>query len=131
MKTTWPLRKAHPLLLLMLPASLICITIAFAREPYRPQINPADFKAKVDHPYFPLVHSTVFKYIEKAGGETSEDEITVTHDTKTIMGVRCIVVHDILSENGQLKEDTYDWYAQDKQGTVWYFGETTREFKAG
>src|SRR5438105_8604618 len=131
MKTNRHLKKACTCLLLLLPVGVAGIAIAFGREPYRPQINPANFKAKVDHPYFPLVPGTVLKYIEKGGGETSEDEVTVTHDTKMIMGVKCIVVHDVVSENGQLKEDTSDWYAQDKQGTVWYFGETTREFKAG
>ena len=106
-------------------------TFAIGSEPYKPVIDPANFQAKVDNPYFPLVPGTTLKYEEKAGGETDENEVTVTSDTKVIMGVKCVVVHDIVREKGAVKEDTYDWYAQDKQGSVWYFGEQTKEFKAG
>ena len=114
------------LLIAMSPA-----TFVVAAEPYNPAIDPANFQSTVDNPYFPLVPGTVWKYVEKAGGVTSENEVTVTHDTKMIMGVKCVVVHDVVKEKGRLKEDTRDWYAQDKQGKVWYFGEATREFKEG
>jgi len=96
--------------------------------PYHPQIDPANFSATVDNPYLPLVPGTSFMLIEKEGRETRENEVTVTHDTKTIMGVTCVVVHDVVRVKGVLTEDTYDWYAQDKQGNVWYFGEDTKEF---
>ncbi len=52
--------------------------------------------------------------------------LTVTNQTKTIQGVATTVVHDSLYLNGRLREDTIDWYAQDKHGTVWYFGEDTK-----
>ncbi|GLP76560.1 hypothetical protein TUM20983_36700 [Mycobacterium antarcticum] len=52
----------------------------------------------------------------------------VTRDTKTVMGVKTVVVHDFLTLEGTLAEDTFDWYAQDRDGTVWYFGEATTEF---
>ena len=122
---------AHSVRVLLLTASAALIAVALGKEPYEPKIDPANFQTKVDHPYFPLVPGTVFHYIEKAGGETSENDVTVTHDTKTIMGVKCVVVHDVLSQKGRVTEDTYDWYAQDKQGNVWYFGEATKEFKEG
>jgi hypothetical protein len=51
----------------------------------------------------------------------------VTADTKTIMGVPARVVHDSVYEDGVLAEDTFDWYAQRDDGTIWYFGEDTRE----
>ena len=98
---------------------------------YHPTIDPANFTHVVDNPYFPLVPGTTFTFAEKEGRETRENKVTVTHDTKTIMGVKCVVVHDTVSLDGVLMEDTFDWYAQDKQGTVWYFGEATREFKSG
>ncbi len=47
------------------------------------------------------------------------------------MGVKCTLVHDVVTSRGEVKEDTRDWFAQDKQGTVWYFGEATQEFKPG
>ena len=122
---------APSVLVFLLTACAACIALAFGKEPYKPKIDPANFQSKIDHPYFPLVPGTVFHYIEKAGGETSENDVTVTHDTKTLMGVKCVVVHDVISLKGKVTEDTYDWYAQDKQGNVWYFGEATKEFKPG
>ena len=97
---------------------------------YHPTIDVANFQAAIDNPYLPLVPGTTFKLIEKQGKRTSENVITVTHDTKVIMGVTCVVVRDQVMENGKVTEDTYDWYAQDKQGNVWYFGEDTKEFHA-
>ena len=102
-----------------------------ARGEYHPTIDPANFTHVVTNPYFPLVPGTTFTTIEKEGRETRENKTTVTHDTKTIMGVKCVVVHDTVKIDGTLLEDTLDWYAQDKQGAVWYFGETTKEFKSG
>jgi hypothetical protein len=59
---------------------------------YQPHIDPADFQTVVDNPYYPLVPGTILKYIEQSEGETLENEITVTHDTKIVMGVKCVVV---------------------------------------
>ena len=97
---------------------------------YHPAIDPTNFQATVDNPYLPLVPGTTFKFIEKQGKRISENEVTVTHDSKVVMGVKCVVVHDVVKEKGVLEEDTFDWYAQDKQGNVWYFGEDTKEFHA-
>jgi hypothetical protein len=98
---------------------------------YHPTIDPANFQSEVDNPYFPLVPGTTYAFTEKVGKEVSENEVTVTHDTKTILGVKCIVVHDTVKRKGVLKEETFDWYAQDKEGTVWYMGEDTKEFLGG
>ncbi|MSR64900.1 MAG: hypothetical protein EXS18_03865 [Verrucomicrobiae bacterium] len=108
-----------------------CIALGGRDAGYQPHIDPSNFQATVDNPYHPLVPGTVLKYIEKAGRETSETEVTVTRDTKVVMGVACVVVRDRVKENGVLREETYDWYAQDKQGTVWHFGAAAREFKSG
>lgn len=104
---------------------------AEASAPYRPVIDPAKFSHIVDHPYYPLVPGTTAIFTEKEGSETRENKITVTRDTKTVMGVKCVVVRDTVSVDGVLKEDTLDWFAQDKEGAVWYFGEATREFESG
>ncbi len=96
---------------------------------YQPHIDPANFVTVVDNPYFPLVPGTTFKLVEKLGKHVSENTITVTPDTKVVMGVTCVVVRDKVVEKDVVKEDTFDWYAQDKQGNVWYFGEDTKEFK--
>ena len=91
-------------------------------------IDPAQFVARVDHPYFPLVPGTRFVFHETKDGKTNINEVTVMSETKVIMGVTCTVVHDVVLANGATEEETYDWYAQDKAGNVWYFGEDTKEF---
>ena len=101
-----------------------------AAEAYNPHIDAANFQTTVDNPWFPLVPGTTYSYLEKIGGSTNENEVIVTKDTKVIMGVTCVVVHDKVMHNGALLEETFDWYAQDKQGNVWYFGEATKEFEA-
>ncbi len=98
---------------------------------YAPHIDPADFATTIDNKYFPLKPGTTFAYQGKTKDATERDVVSVTHDTKQIMGVECVVVDDKVSEDGKLHEDTYDWYAQDKKGNVWYFGEDTKEYKNG
>lgn len=114
-----------------LAAGAGCQALGARDKSYHPEINPTDFSSTVDNPYYPLVPGTTLKYIETDKGETSENEITVTKDTKTIMGVKCVVVHDVVRKNGRVAEDTYDWLAQHKDGSVWYFGENTKEISAG
>jgi hypothetical protein len=97
------------------------------QKAYAPHINPAEFTTAVDNEYFPLEPGTTFVY----QGGTERDEMTVTYDTRKVMGVECVVVDDRAWEGGKLIERTYDWFAQDKEGTVWYFGEDTREYKNG
>ncbi len=100
-------------------------------DAYRPHVDPADFVAAVDHPYFPLVPGTTFRYRQWSGRDSSDDVVEVTSETKMILGVRCTVVHDRATRHGALLEETLDWYAQDRRGNVWYFGEATREFGPG
>ncbi|HEX5135971.1 MAG TPA: hypothetical protein VFY93_03285 [Planctomycetota bacterium] len=88
-------------------------------------VDPDDFTCRVDNKYFPLKPGTTYDY-ESSSGET--EEVYVTCDTKEILGVTCVVVHDVVyDEDGEWIEDTYDWYAQDKCGNVWYFGEDSTE----
>jgi hypothetical protein len=96
-------------------------------HPYRPDIDPADFRSTVDNPWFPLVPGTTFRYDERVGARHARDVVTVTSERKTILGVACTVVHDVVRSKGAVLEDTWDWYGQDRQGNVWYFGEDTRE----
>jgi len=98
-----------------------------ASEAYSPNIDPANFVNGIDNKYFPLDPGTTFVY----EGNAQRDEMAVTSDTKKIMGVECVVVDDRGYEAGKLIEQTYDWYAQDKEGNVWYFGEDTKEYENG
>ena len=120
-------RRTNPSITLLLSA----FATAFAAEPYRPAIDPSNFTHVVNNPWFPLTPGSTAIYVEQIGREKRENKVTVTHETKVIVGVKCIVVHDTVTLDGAVVEDTFDWYAQDKQGAVWYFGEATREFKTG
>jgi hypothetical protein len=89
--------------------------------------DPSNFVKKIDNPYCPLKPGTTFIYRGETEGTPTRDVTIVTHQTKEILGVTTTVVHDRVYEDGILTEDTFDWYAQDKQGNVWYFGEDTKE----
>jgi len=100
-------------------------------EPYEPTINPADFVAQIDNQYLLFTPGTTFIYEGETEDGKERIEVEVTHETKEILGVTCIVVRDRVWVDGELAEDTFDWYAQDKDGNVWYFGEDSKEYKGG
>jgi hypothetical protein len=96
---------------------------------YAPKIDPADFVEKIDNPYFPLGPGKTFVFEEETedGFERIEDQ--VTSDTREILGVKCVVLRDRVTLDGELIEDTLDWYAQDRDGNVWYFGEASKHYE--
>ena len=100
-------------------------------EPYDPVINPADFVAQIDNQYLPLTPGTTFLYEGETEDGKERIEVEVTHETKEILGVTCTVVSDKVWVDGELAEDTLDWFAQDKDGNVWYFGEDSKEYEDG
>lgn len=102
-----------------------------ATEGWNPKIDPSNFLSSIDNPLFPLKPGTVFIYETVGEDETERVEVHVTHETKVILGVTCTVVRDTVTVDGKVIEDTYDWYAQDKEGNVWYFGEDSKAYRAG
>jgi hypothetical protein len=97
-----------------------------------PPFDANNFVKGVDHPYFPLPPGKIYTFhnVFKDGEELNTVE--VTRNSKTILGVAVTVVHDrVFIADGSLGEDTFDWYGQDKQGNVWYFGEDTRTLDHG
>ena len=95
-------------------------------------LDPADFVAVIDNPYWPMAPGSKWVYRETdAEGTEQRVEVTVTDRTKTILGIPATVVHDIVTEGDEVIEDTFDWYAQDTWGNVWYLGEDTKEFENG
>ena len=92
-------------------------------------LDAADFTTQIDNPYFPLPVGARWEIrVTDQEGLTQHETITVLDQTKKVAdGVTTRVVHDVVREDGKLAEVTDDWYAQDKQGNVWYFGEDTAD----
>lgn len=119
--------------------AFVATTTAFAlqkgahpeSEPYHPAIDPASFSTDVNNPYFTLAPGTTFTYKGKSSEGAEVNKVTVTDRTRKVMGVTTRVVWDRVWLNDRLIEETYDWYAQDKVGNVWYFGEDSREIAKG
>jgi hypothetical protein len=91
------------------------------------------FTTHIDNPYLPMKAGTrqVFREIDAQGHQT-RDVVRVTHRTKRVAaGIIARVVRDTATQNGQVVEDTFDYYAQDAKGNVWYLGEDTTEFENG
>jgi len=99
---------------------------------YNPQIpSPSHFSKVIDNPYFPLPVGRTFVYRGIENGKQELDRMHVTGRTKTIAGITATVVSDNVYEPPpKLLEKTFDYYAQDDKGNVWYLGENTREFLA-
>ena len=95
------------------------------------QLDPADFSTNIDNPYWPMRPGSHWVYREVENGEAQRVDVTVTNRTKTLHGIEARVVHDRVSQHGETVEDTYDWYAQDSAGNLWYMGEDTAEYENG
>jgi hypothetical protein len=99
--------------------------------PWDPKIDPANFTHKITNPYFPLEPGTTRISAGRKDGVPQVHELSVLRQTRVIMGVRCAFVKDVVTSNGEMVEKTSDWYAQDADGNVWYFGEATADFAKG
>ena len=103
---------------------------------YNPAIDPANFLSPAEiaahpNPLYPLIPGTTMNYRTVTSTETTTTAIKVTLETRTLLGVTCIVVRDTAKINGKLHEGTVDFFAQDRSGNVWYFGENTAEYVDG
>ena len=96
-----------------------------------PEFDPKDFVRGVDNRFFPLRPGTRTIFTGSSDGESERTVVDVTRDKKTILGIEATVVLDRVFHNGVLKEKTFDWYAQDEDGNVWYLGEDSKAFEAG
>jgi hypothetical protein len=96
-------------------------------------IDPSEFTTEIDNPYWPMKPGSQWVFRETdAEGTVSRVVVTVLDKTKMIAnGVEARIVHDQVTEDDQVVEDTYDWYAQDADGNLWYLGEDTTEYENG
>jgi hypothetical protein len=98
---------------------------------YDPMIDPADFAGPIDNPLFTLVPGTTRHYEGQTEDGLETVDETVTNDVESILGIEATVVHVLEYLDGELSEETFDWYAQDEEGNVWYLGEDSREIEDG
>ncbi len=96
---------------------------------YAPELDPADFVRRIDNPYLPFIPGSRWVYESDDGSERIE--VVVLDETREILGITATMVRDTVTEDGELVEDTVDWYAQDRDGNVWYLGRTRRSSRTG
>jgi hypothetical protein len=102
-----------------------------AGTPYAPTIDPDDFTGPIDNPYMPLVPGAARIYESQTADGLERIEVIVLDETRAVMGVTTTVVRDTVTLDGVLVEDTFDWFAQDAAGNVWYFGEAVDNYEDG
>jgi len=98
---------------------------------YEPVLKPTDFVHAITNAYFPLPVGRTLIYRGIRDGVTQIDTVHVTSQTRVLEGITATVVTDVATHNGRLLEKTTDYYAQDKQGNVWYLGEKTAAYSHG
>ena len=94
-------------------------------------LDPAEFVPQIDNHYWPMAPGTRWVSREFDFEGSQRVTVTVLERTRDIEGIEATVVHDVVSERGELVENTFDWYAQDVCGNVWYLGENTKEYENG
>jgi len=130
-------RKAPPVSAATVAAAMLGVGIQAAlagsphRHGYEPVLNPKKFVRVINNPYFPLPVGRTLIYRGVKDGKTQVDRVHVTAHTRVLEGITATAVTDVSTHNGHVLEKTTDWYAQDKQGNVWYLGERTAEFLPG
>jgi hypothetical protein len=85
----------------------------------------------IDNPWLPFPSGTTYHFTGVVDKKSSTDTVGATGNTPTIDGVKARAVHDEVAVNNKVIEKTDDFYAQDKQGNVWYMGEDSFELQNG
>jgi hypothetical protein len=96
-----------------------------------PPFDAQRFTTPTANPYFPLVVGSKHTFRQDTPEGLEEIVIEVLPDVKVILGVSCVVVRDTVTLDGDLVEDTFDWFAPDSDGNVWYLGEDSKEYEDG
>jgi hypothetical protein len=102
-----------------------------ALDPYEPDVGSLQFVDGIDNRFMPLQPGTRYVYEGRSDGELERVVISVLQKTKTVMGIDCTVVKDVVRVDGEIAEKTFDWFAQDTSGNVWYLGENSHEYANG
>ena len=112
--------------------------------PYAPDLQPDHFLDPEEitpanaNPYWPLIAGNQWVYEGDTEDGVEVITVTVTDAIKEIeypaesgQTFACVVVRDVVELDGEVIEDTLDWYAQDQAGNVWYFGEISKNYENG
>ncbi len=134
-----PLLAALALLVAASAVSAASSDAERARLPFRaavaecPPFPGADaFVDRIDNRYLPMIPGSIYIYKGSEDGEEQRNVVEVTHETRTILGVDAVVVRDTVTDSdGELIEQTLDWFAQDESGNVWYLGEDSKDYENG
>lgn len=95
------------------------------------EFNPSNFVLGINNPYYSLIPETMYTYESETEDGLEKNIVTVTSEKKEILGVQTTVVWDRVWLDDELIEETYDWYSQDNEGNIWYFGEDSKEYEDG
>jgi len=98
---------------------------------YDPTLDPATVADRIDNPYSPFLPGARWVYEGTSSDGEERIEVMVLDERRSVMGIDAVVVRDTVSVDGELIEDTSDWYTQDADGNVWYLGEETAEYEGG
>jgi hypothetical protein len=91
---------------------------------------PTRLQTAVTNPYFPLPQGMTLVYHTQTVAGLEVDSVSVA-GTKVINGFTATEVHDRVYIADTIQENTYDWFAQDSAGNVWYLGEDTKQYEHG
>lgn len=106
-------------------------TVEKENNEYSPLIEPTAFTTTINNPYFNLPIGRELIYEGQTEDGIEKIVISITGETKEIMGVKTLVYRDKVYINEELVEDTKDYLAQDAEGNVWYFGEDVDNYENG
>jgi len=105
--------------------------LTLGEDPYDPLVIPSEFSPIVNNVYMPLIPNRVLIYEMRTASGLERKEVTTYSRTAKINGVTCRVVRELEIFNGKVIEDTINWYAQHRNGDVWYFGEVAQHYDDG
>jgi hypothetical protein len=98
-----------------------------------PKFDPCNYSNDgiVNNPFYTLTPDATYTYEGETEDGKEKNIVIVTNDTKEILGINATVVWDRVWLEDELIEETFDWFAQDKEGNVWYLGEDSKEYENG
>ena len=118
---------SNRLRLFLMLATMLLGPEAFAASPEAAPTEPSAYVGAIDNPWFPMKPGTTLVYKGIVEDRRADREFEVTTKTKVVADITCVVAEDRVNLGGKPAEKTIGYYAQDKDGNVWYFGEESQE----